>query len=168
MRRLDFAQYARELERQLAELRPAVTVALAKVGAEAATIARKKIGREDNADVGPFMEWEPLADSTIAEKERLGYFGQVSETDPLLREGTLRDSIRFGVEGLQLLLYSTSKIAGYHEYGTSKMPPRPFLGPSLLEVEPAAQREIGGAAARVLAGGRAEAAPAPEMLEAAE
>ena len=52
----------------------------------AAQEAKDFIGHE-------LAEWKPLAPSTIAEKERLGFTGQVSATDPLLRTGDMRDSI---------------------------------------------------------------------------
>jgi HK97 gp10 family phage protein len=84
--------------------------------------AKALIGKEN-----PF--WPGLAASTLADKERQGY----RVPAPLLREGDLRDSIEWTApihEGDQVVGYvgSASKIALYQELGTSKIPPRPFIG----------------------------------------
>lgn len=92
--------------------------------------ARHMIGRE-------VPEWASLAPSTVEEKERLGYVGQISATDPLLRTGELRGSIEAvadqrgsAVEGA---VASNSKVALYQEVGTSRIPARPFLAGALIQ-----------------------------------
>jgi len=87
--------------------------------------AQKMIGEE-------MSEWPALAASTIEEKERLGYTGRVSATDPLLRTGELRTSISATVDQSGVTLGSTDPIAPYQEHGTSKMPARPFIGATLF------------------------------------
>ena len=90
--------------------------------------AKAKIGHYQS-ESGGFPEWEPLADSTEEEKERLGYpLGA-----PLLREGDLRDSITHEVGLLEAVVGSKSPIAAYQEYGTDRIPPRPFIGPAAFE-----------------------------------
>src|SRR5574340_1454777 len=85
--------------------------------------AKESIG-EYQPESGPFPSWAPLADSTEAEKARLGY----PVDAPLLREGDLRDSIEHEVEGLEAVIGSKSEIAEYQEFGTEHIPPRPFIG----------------------------------------
>ena len=113
----------------------------------AVTEAKSLIGHE-------LEEWAPLAPRTIAEKQRLGYTGQVSETDPLLRTGQLRDSIGRKVaedfEGVVGEVGSDDRIAGYQEMGTSRIPPRPFLTPSMKSAEARAPEGFGQAAVSLL------------------
>lgn len=68
--------------------------------------------------------WPQLAQSTQEERARLGY----PPNEPLLREGDLRASIEHTVAWDAGYVGSNSKIAVYQELGTSKIPPRPFLG----------------------------------------
>lgn len=75
---------------------------------------------------GPFNAWAPLADSTEAEKERLGY----PLNAPLLREGDLRGSYNYEVNGNEAVIGSQSDIAVYQEMGTETIPPRPVIGPA--------------------------------------
>ncbi len=106
---------------------------------DVATDAKALIGHEID-------RWPPLADRTVAEKQRLGYVGQISPTDPLLRTGDMRESIKpdaeltaYGVEGV---VGSGSKIALYQEMGTSRIPPRPFLAEAMAHIEHKARHEI--------------------------
>lgn len=72
--------------------------------------------------------WAPLADSTLAEKLRLGY-----PPDPLVRTGTLRRSLTerpLGIERLRPHDMEAGTGVGYasfHQGGTSKMPARPLI-----------------------------------------
>lgn|SRR3982750_2212422 len=104
--------------------------------------AKKEIGKYQSG-IGPFPEWAELADSTIDEKERLGY---APPDNPLLRTGELRDSISSKVDGLVAYVGSTSDLATYHEFGTSKMPMRPFIGPAAYRNKKKIQKILGGAA----------------------
>ncbi len=89
-------------------------------------------------------EWPALASSTVAEKERLGYTGRLSATDPLYRTGELRISIKCDVEGHTVRFGSTDKVAPFQEHGTSRIPPRPFIT--------ATMHRDGHAAAHMVAG----------------
>ena len=104
--------------------------------------AKDLIGTED-------ASWPPLAPSTVEEKRRLGYTGRVSETDPLLRTGSLRASIVAQSEAAGLgrgtvLIGSPDPVAAYQEFGTDRgIPPRPFIGAALFrEGEAAAHRVL--------------------------
>jgi HK97 gp10 family phage protein len=93
-------------------------------------------------EVGPFQDWAPLADSTESEKSRLGY----PTGAPLLREGTLRDSIEHEVSGNEAVIGSKSDIAAYQEFGTDKIPPRSFIGPAAFRNKEKIRRIVGEAA----------------------
>lgn len=115
--------------------------------------ARRYIGHE-------MPEWAPLAESTIAEKERLGYVGQVSATDPLLRTGEMRDSIEGVVDGLTGVVGSDSKKALWQEFGATgvgrgragTIPPRPFIGLAMLEASEEVEPLMLAAAERIFEG----------------
>lgn len=90
--------------------------------------ARDNVGQYHDA-VGPVPAWAPLADATKADRVSQGY----TEDDPLLRSGELRDSIGHEVSGNTAWVGSTSDLAPLHEFGTSRMPPRPIFGTALYE-----------------------------------
>ena len=90
----------------------------------AAVLAKGKIGVQQE-------DWAPLAASTIADKRTLGFSGPYYS--PLLREGEMQDSISFETNYLTGLMGSDDKVAYWQEFGTSKMPPRPFIGPAMRE-----------------------------------
>ena len=101
------------------EARPRLEADLAKIGEITKIAARELIGHEH-------PEWPPLAPATIEDKEHKGF----GVPDPLLRTGEMRDSIEMEIEPaeLEVAIGSTMKIAAYQEIGTTKIPPRPFLG----------------------------------------
>ncbi|MBB3258223.1 HK97 gp10 family phage protein [Paraburkholderia bannensis] len=138
---------------------PVITLAEMKRGLEhCATVvehtAKQEIGTYQDA-VGPFSAWPQLADSTQEERERLGF----TPNDPLLRKGDLRDSIEHETEQLRAVIGSKSDIAAYQEFGTNRIPPRPFMGPAVIHNEKLIVKILGGAVARGISGGHI-AAPA--------
>ena len=105
------------------------------------------IGTEDEA-------WVPLAAATVEEKTRLGYVGVVSATDPLLRTGQLRASIEVGdVSPTRADVGTDDPVAPYLEFGTSRIPPRSFIGSALFRRKPEIEAAVGEAAVRLLRGG---------------
>ena len=100
--------------------------------------AKAQIGRYQPA-VGPFPAWAPLADSTVSDRVHKGY----APDEPELRSGELRDSITHEVAGTEACVGSTSDVMVYQELGTSKIPPRPILGPAAFRNEEAIRRIIG-------------------------
>lgn len=100
--------------------------------------AKEAIG-EYQGEVGQFPAWAQLADATENEKARLGY----PTNAPLLREGTLRDSITNEVKALEAVIGSPSDIALYQEMGTKNIPPRPFLGPAAIHNKKKIQQILG-------------------------
>jgi len=113
---------------------------------EAAKKAKSFIGEQQQG-------WPELAASTIAEKSALGY----PVPAPLLRDGDLRDSIsgeaESGFREVVGIVGSTDPISVYHEVGTSRVPPRPFLGPALMLVEPELATALAETAVRALTPG---------------
>ena len=91
--------------------------------------AKEYIGEYQPA-VGNLPAWAPLADSTVAEKSRLGY-----AEDPLLRTGEVRDSITMKTDQHGVTVGSDNPVAAMLEHGTSKMPPRSFLERAVLQSE---------------------------------
>lgn len=83
-----------------------------------------------------------LKPSTIAKK---------GSNRPLIETGTLLDSISVEINGLSFTVKPTGdnpsgltneQQAIYHEFGTERIPPRPFMRPSYEEVEPKLKEEI--------------------------
>ncbi|EFU5258246.1 hypothetical protein HT767_004505 [Salmonella enterica] len=131
-REFTLAGFALHLE-GLAVQGPEVTELIASEGAALIRDrAKHKIGHYQDAS-GPFNAWAPLADSTEAEKARLG----APLGAPLLRHGGLYASIedRVQTDGLEAVatVGTPSVIGVYQEQGTDRIPPRPFLGPAALE-----------------------------------
>lgn len=115
------ADLSNRLEREIPE---AIARTLTAAGERLQAEARALIGTE------PAI-WPALAESTVEEKTRLGFTGQVSETDPLLRTGELRASITATADPDGITLGSTSPIAAWMEQGTMHVPARPFLAPTV-------------------------------------
>lgn len=91
--------------------------------------ARAQIGHYQDAH-GNYPAWEQLAESTEDEKARLG----APPDAPLERFGDLKKSFRSTLVGDdEVIVGSTDPVMEYHEFGTSKMPPRPVLGPALFK-----------------------------------
>lgn len=133
-----FGALARALERAADRMQLVMGVTAEKGALMVQSIARQKIGHYQEA-VGPFPEWAPLAESTEAEKARLGF----STGAPLLRTGDLRKSIEAHSSPLGFRVGSKLDIAAYQEFGTEHIPPRPFLGPALLESTPEVLKMVG-------------------------
>lgn len=69
-------------------------------------------------------DWPQLAPSTQADRSAKGY----PANKPLLRDGTLRDSIQYSViDDHNAEVGSNLDIAVYQELGTATIPPRSFL-----------------------------------------
>jgi len=115
--------------------------------------AKASIG-EYQTKAGQFVAWAPLADSTVADKERLGY---APPDNPELRTGTMRESIEHTVkmESFDGVAYigSDSKIMEWQELGTSKMPPRSILGGAAVRKADDVAKLVGGSVYGALVGG---------------
>ncbi len=107
------------------------------------TEAKAEIGTYQPA-AGPFQAWQQLTAYTQADRLAKGY----PANDPLLREGTLRDSIEhtvtmdFGPGGVAHV-GSDNDIAVYQELGTVTIPPRSFLGGAAFRKEAEVRHVLG-------------------------
>jgi hypothetical protein len=110
------------------------------IGQHVEKTSQEEIGHYQSG-IGPFTEWQALADSTEAEKSRLGF----PSGAPLLRTGDLRDSIGHEVDGLSAVIGSTSDVMVYQEMGTPSIPPRAVLGPAVLRNEEPIRAILGAA-----------------------
>ncbi len=100
--------------------------ALIQMGEELEKDAKGRIGHLQSGGLA-IPGWAPLADSTIADKQRKGYdFNE--DHNPLYRTGELRDSIGHSVQGNKLSVGSDSEIMVYQDKGTPTIPARSVLG----------------------------------------
>ena len=90
--------------------------------------AKREIGHYQGA-VGPFPAWQELAESTEAQKASKGYPANA----PLEATGEMRQNITHEISGLDAVIGSPDDRAVFHEFGTSKMPPRPIFGPAVYK-----------------------------------
>lgn len=122
------ANTPRETARLLAEIDQAIPAAIHRT----LTSAAERLQADARAMVGtePAI-WPALATATIAQKQRLGFTGHVSPTDPLLRTGQLRESITATADPDGITLASSDPVMTFHEHGTARMPARPVLAPTI-------------------------------------
>jgi HK97 gp10 family phage protein len=110
--------------------------------------AKAEIGHYQDA-VGPFQDWAELAESTKADRVKKGF----TENDPGKRSGEMEESITHHVDGLEAYVGSNDQNLVYFEFGTSKQPPRPVLGPAVVRNKEHIKKIIGHAAVSGLFGG---------------
>lgn len=120
-------QFAAHLIRLAAESHAVMHHAVTISADEIKDTAQGIIGQYQDA-IGPYPKWEDLADSTEAEKARLGY----SVDAPLLRTGEMQKSIEQRTIGTEAEIGSNDRKMIWHELGTDRMPPRPVLGPAAM------------------------------------
>lgn len=120
---MKIAEFGALLAGMGAALHEAESELVKEVAQHVAETAKGLLGHEQ-------PEWPPLAESTLEDKRRHGY----PVPSPLLRTGEhIRDTIEVSEperENGAMTCYvgSSSKIALYQELGTTRIPPRPFLG----------------------------------------
>ena len=90
--------------------------------------AKRKFG-EYQVAAGPYPAWQPLAESTKADRVRQGF----EPDNPLYRTGYLMNSIKYKVKGNEAVVGSDSDIMVYQELGTATIPARPVLGPAAFQ-----------------------------------
>ena len=110
--------------------------------------ACRMIEKDAKAAIGTYLfGWTPLKPETIARKAR-------GDT-PLLETGALRDSIEHNVDadGRDAYVGTDDPVAKYHEFGTSKIPARPFLSAAAMRQEDKIHTMIQRAISAALASG---------------
>lgn len=132
-----FAQLAEKLQEKTWLLKTNAQTAVAVSAVKVQSTAKTKFGTYQPG-VGGFPAWAPLAESTIKQKERAG-----GGEDPLIGHyvhktggragGQLRGSILVQIGVMEATVGTNDKIGTYQEFGTSRIPPRPFLRPALYQ-----------------------------------
>jgi len=120
---------------------------LARAAAVIEKAAKARIGHYQ-PEVGPYPAWAPLAAATEAQKARMGFPSDA----PLLASGAMRDNISTEMSGNEAVIGSPDDRAVYHEFGTSKMPPRPVFGPVAFNCAEEVGQLVGGAVIASLVG----------------
>jgi len=140
---VDLEQFAREMSFASATIATGLEASFRVIVKEIEETAKEEIGVYQPA-YGPFNAWAPLAESTKADRIRMGY----SEDEPLMRSGELRESIQSEVVGLAAIVGTKSEIGPWLEVGTERIPPRPFIGPAYVRKIDPLMESIGRAIAR--------------------
>ena len=137
-----FAGLAARLAMADADVKMAMEAGLEKTCQLIEDRAKAAIGTYD-------FGWKQLAESTQEQRVALGFLAN----EPLLRTGQLKDSIGHVVEGNVGYVGTNDPVAKYHEYGTSKIPPRPFLAGALAATEAEIPKIFGSAVKAAMSGG---------------
>ena len=140
---MDLDMFAREISLASAKIATEVEMGFHVIVKEIEETAKEELGVYQPA-VGPFEAWSPLAESTKADRARAGY----AEDEPLLRSGSLRNSIESEVIGLAAIVGTKSEIGLWQEVGTDRIPPRPFIGPAYVRKIDPLMESIGAAISR--------------------
>lgn len=140
-----------EMALELALIVPEVALelhhGLEKVAQRIEATAKSEFGVYQ-AEQGAFPAWPELAEATKDDRVRQGY----TENDPLLRSGELMNTVGHEVQGLEAAIGSTDEKMVFHEFGTSRMPARPVLGPAAFRNKAAIQKLVGAAVVAGLIG----------------
>jgi phage gpG-like protein len=130
---LEFVAKTKSIEHDMKEVSHAIVArACEMVCAE----AKRVIG------VG-YPEWPALAPETLAKKMM---------NTPLLETGEMRASIEWNAEGNEGFVGSNNDKAVWHELGTTKIPPRPFLMGAAMRMEAEIHAMAAKAVMAVMAG----------------
>lgn len=129
------AELAAELDKHTYLLKANVQAAVATSAVKVQATAKEKFGTYQPG-IGGFPAWASLADSTIQQKAKAG-----GAEDPLIGHyvgktggrpgGQLRNSILVQIGPMEATVGTNDKVGEYQEFGTSRIPPRPFLRPAL-------------------------------------
>lgn len=112
----------KELASQLPEKINQVCKLALEQASEDALSQISKLFKSEGKSLG--ADWKPLKESTLRQKLRKGYSEKI-----LHRTTTLAQSFTFKLEELVSYIGTPVPYAIYHEYGTSRMPKRPFMTP---------------------------------------
>lgn len=123
---------------------------LEQIGERVEATARAEFGHYQD-EAGPFPGWPELADATKDDRVSKGF----PENEPLLRTGETRDSMSHHVDNaaLDVVIGSTDEKMPWFEFGTSRMPARPVVGPAAFRNKLFIQRKVGEAVVVGLVGG---------------
>lgn len=98
------------------------TTELQKIGRDEVRATQDRIRSSKTDPTG--RSWQPWAMATLKQRRREGTAGR----GLLYRTGALLNSIMYRVDRGILTIYTDASHARYLQFGTPKMPARPFLG----------------------------------------
>jgi len=128
---MSFEAYAAHLRAAAVRCRPLLEATL-----EAEFVAMGERAKELPGDPGD-PSWPALAGRTIKDKMDLAAQGKSAPPmNPLLRTGEMKESIEGGAIGLVGIIGAGDPKMAFHEFGTSRMPPRPIFSKILLHELP--------------------------------
>lgn len=128
-----FDAFSKQISKVTSQYKTKEVGALNIIGALVEKKSKSLIGHLQEGG-GSLKSWDPLAESTIKDKERLGYVYN-DEYNPLYRTGELKDSIKHVVNPSKRAVFvgSPSEIAEYQELGTHNIPARSFLALAMFK-----------------------------------
>jgi hypothetical protein len=129
---LSLAEFAAKLIASDRNLKVAETEVIAAACALVAGRAKDLIGV-------PQPGWPPLSPETLKRKDGIN--------TPLLETGELRSSVEWNSDDQEGYVGTNDLKGRWQEFGTSRLPPRPFLGSAAIQME----GEIDKMAARAVA-----------------
>ena len=141
-----FGAFALHLATRTTEVRHEVERGLESAAERIEATARSEFGVYQPAQ-GPFPAWDPLGDATQAERAMLGF----TPNDPLLRAGDLQAAVTHEVDRGDLSAVvgvpdgKLGDVMVAQELGTSRIPPRPVLGPAAYRNKEAIRKLVGAA-----------------------
>lgn len=138
---MSFGEYAAFLRRSADMVGAEIEAVSAVVAENAAIEARHMMGNKQEG-------WDDLRPKTVADKIGLGF--APPDYQPLLRTAKTRDEIEWISTSLGGVIGSNSKVMFWHEFGTTKMAPRPVLGMALLRMMPLLEELLGEVAVKTL------------------
>ncbi len=136
---MTFKEFASRMQRVIESYPKYEAEAASILGVALVEKAQNKIGHLQNG--GEFFPaWEPLKESTIADKKRQGYFFQ-PDGNPLYRTGSLKEHISHVFNWANHVLYigSPDLILQFQEEGTVHIPARSVLHSTMFQAEPLAE-----------------------------
>ena len=109
------------LRRRISHVKEAPKEALRFMGEKAVRDTQRRITSSKTSPDG--QPWQPWSMATQRQYAQSGRGGSL-----LYRTGALNNSIQYRLSEHTLTVYSNVGYAKYHQFGTSKMPARPFMG----------------------------------------
>ncbi len=127
----EFESYMRELPNKI---RQAVRISLERVGAVGVS-QLSRLFQTEGRSLG--AEWKPVKESYLKQKIKKGFSEKT-----LHRTTTLAQSFHSKATDMEVKIGTPVPYAIYHEYGTKKMPARPFMKPVATYLQEKAVSEI--------------------------
>lgn len=119
---INSANLSSVIEAKRKQLQAARSTVLEEIGKEEVAITQERIRSSKTGPDG--KSWAPWSMATLRQRTRQGSAGR----GLLYRTGALLTSIAYKIEKGALIVYTNIPYAKYLQFGTPKMPSRPFIG----------------------------------------